>query len=105
MRTQISRDIRISTHRLLLNEPIQLAMKWQTLTPSLKRPIVTLELWLGMDPPKLVVPTVLALSGVHFDLIESVECQRSVVQIHSSLTARLAGYSMNGRFISDAPNT
>jgi hypothetical protein len=80
-------------------------MTWQTLTPSLKRLIATLELWLNMDPPKLVAPTALALRGVHFDLIAIAELgETPIVRICSNLTARLAGCSMNGRFISEAPN-
>lgn len=81
-------------------------MTWRSLTPSFKRLIATFELWLGIDPPKLVAPTALAIRGIHFDLIEIAELEeRPMLRVCSSLSARLAGAIMSGRFISEAPNT
>jgi hypothetical protein len=106
MRSQAPKDIHISTdHLLLTKSPVAQAAMWQSLTPSLKKLMGVIQLWLDMDPPKSVVPTALALKGVQFDHIAIVQLGKiPVVRVGSHLTAHLAGCSMGGRSISDAPN-
>jgi hypothetical protein len=58
-----------------------------------------------MDPPKWITPTELALKNVHFDhVVLDRSREAPVSRVCSDLTARLAGRSMNGRSISEAPN-
>lgn len=75
-------------------------------TISLKKLIGVLQLWYEMDPPKSVVPTALALKGVHFDFIVAYAPSKiPLIRICSHLTSRLAGRAMAGCSISEAPNT
>ena len=105
MRDPVPNQIRISTDHLLLDEPVRLAMMWPSLTPTLKKLIATLEVWRRMDPPEFVAPAALALRTLHFDLMETVDLhQTPVVRVCSNFTVRVAGCSMKGRFISEAPN-
>lgn len=105
MRDHVHTQIRLPTDHLLVDEPVRLAISWSSLTPTLKQLIAMLEVWLRLDPPEFVTPAAPPLKALHFDLVEAVEAHHTpVLRVCSYLTSRLAGCSMRGRFISEAPN-
>lgn len=100
-----STDIRFSTDHMLVHEPLEHAVTWRSLPPTLKKLTGTIQLWCDMVPPQFVAPAALDLKGVHFDLLIADELGSvTTFKVCSYLTARLAGCSMLGRSITDAPN-
>lgn len=105
MRSRTFQDIWISTDRLLPIRPVAQAISWRSLTPSLKRLIGVIQLWLDTIPPKSVALTALGFKDVHFDHVVFDDLGDShVVRVGSQLTTHLAGRPMSGRLVSEAPN-